>query len=137
MFLCLIKLFLTQTRTGKKRRQKRFLGNYRCELCYSPFYRQRDLEEHMELVHGPAGKEMILRSITCEICKKKLKTKRLLARHKFKGENQCCVSKHNEFESGSMVMLSILKKKHKKGGRGKNSVKKDFVFYLEKKVMGS
>jgi hypothetical protein len=74
-----------QSGKGKRRRQKRFLGNYRCELCYAPFYRQRDLEEHMELTHGPAGKEMIIKSVTCEICKKKLKTRRLLARHKFKG----------------------------------------------------
>jgi hypothetical protein len=40
----------------------------------------------MEATHGPAGKEMIIKSVTCEICKKKLKTKRLLARHKFKGK---------------------------------------------------
>ena len=57
----------------------------RCELCGESFLSGLTLLRHVEEKHG---EEAAAKMTTCDICHYRLKTQRMLARHKFKGEKK-------------------------------------------------
>ncbi len=73
---------LGRRKRGPRLKPDRFMA--RCDLCGEAFGSGLSLLRHIEKQHG---EEEAAKATTCDICHYRLKTKRMLARHKYKGEH--------------------------------------------------